>query len=142
MKRVLLMAAAALGLAACGDGGGNPVSAGGSGPAMTGGALPNLYTASITLGEDEFGYPIAMIRVCNNGEVGAGESVTYFEYRRRYTYGRQDLDTPILDAGTCVDLESNPLPTATGPYDRYGVKVDHDHTVSESDELDNETWLR
>lgn len=106
------------------------------------GPLPNLYAPSITLGQDEFGDPVAIVQVCNNGVEPAGESITRLEYRRGGSNGTEMMYTPPLAAGSCADLPSGPLSRRTYPDDRYLAKIDNLDDVYESNERDNETFLR
>lgn len=140
MRRAFLFAAV-LGMAGCGDGGSTDLATGPSGPAYNLNELPNLYVASITPGQNAWGYHIATVRVCNNGGVLAGESLTRLEWGGGPESGDLELETPWVDVAACVDVTSSVLGYSWRAPTRFIAKADSDYDIYESNEMDNETSL-
>jgi hypothetical protein len=83
-------------MAGCGDAGSNPVSADGSGAALNGSGLPNLYVHTILPQRDANGVLKVRIRICNNGTASAAASTTHLEHWFGLGYEIYDLNTTSL----------------------------------------------
>ena len=138
MRRIIL-AAAVLAMAGCGDGGSNPVSAEGSRPALNGSGLPNLYVHTIQP-QRENGVLKVRIRICNNGTASAGTSTTYLQHWNGIYFEAFDLYTTNLNWGWCTWTTSPALidnPPSMGYTHSYYVWADDYQVVTESNENDN-----
>jgi hypothetical protein len=137
MNRITFLAAALLVAAGCGDAGPNPVSADGSGPALSGTSLPNLYVSQIVPYRDSNGALRARVRVCNNGTASAGASTTYLQHWSGLSFESFDIYTTNLPAGWCTSPFSPPLLESPGVTHSYYASADDYQVIQESDENDN-----
>jgi hypothetical protein len=113
--------------------------------------LPNLYVAVINpTFVNQFGQPIVLFRICNNGAGTAAASTTrYWHWRAPLAGGagwwsQYSYATPALSPGGCVDF--TPVDNSeVGYHHEYHVWADINDVVYESAENDNyaiSSWNR
>ena len=112
-------------------------------------AKPNLYIGFFLVngGRNFYGQYIANIQVCNNGDLDAPASTTYFRhYAAPYSGGfyqaenPQSLYTPPIAKGTCAPMMQPVIQPVWQASNQFYADADWGNHIDEKNENDNEAF--